>query len=45
MSESELRYVNEYHAETLRKVGPYLQQSGDFDTLAWLEVNTQPIKH
>ena len=45
LSESELRYINDYHSEVLRKVAPHLQQTGDFDTLAWLEDNTQPIKH
>jgi len=39
MNPEEIKWLNDYHAEVLAKVGPHL----DAKTLAWLKKETQPI--
>ena len=37
LTEAERTWLNEYHEETLQKVGPPLEKAGDERGLAWLK--------
>lgn len=43
LSEAEKKWINEYHAEVLSKVGPKLEAFGDQRALAWLQRECQGI--
>ena len=43
LTDAQLRFVNEYHARTLAKVGPLLQEQ-DKEAYEWLKKQCAPWK-